>query len=276
MLLAKLLGTSAAKFNMLIGGFQASGLNATLTFTINSNTTGDSSIDTILNGFRTTLEEKRFSINLAKFDDAWRKIVHPIGYLALSGPFKSALMKYMKEELIKDLFSTDTMKQLIKEYLIEAAKDPNQKSHKPTEFNDKIKQEIKDQFNKKTGVVRKKIQAILHEKLGGHYCKDFQFSWNMKDKTVDDMVKNICSRIDEISNLMWGRIANLSDSGEVIVNHQLVTAKGARSGGEQISTKVYDFADSVFTSIKWDPNQEPEWAKKLRQVSIDYSKGVGM
>ena len=68
---SKLLNTSAAKFNTLVGGFQASGVNATLTYDINTTKAGeDPTIMSILKNFRTSLEETRFSVNLQKFEDS--------------------------------------------------------------------------------------------------------------------------------------------------------------------------------------------------------------
>lgn len=265
---AKLLHTSAANFNTLIGGFQASGVNATLTYKLNvPENVSDAAVRNILNNFRQELEENRFSVNLQQFEDSWKKIVYPIGYLMLSGPFREALLRYVKTDLIADLFSTDEIKQIILEYLIESLKNPNQKSHKPTEFNNKIKNEIKRQFQTKTSVISTKIKNILHQVLGAHYVKDFQFSWNMKDLAIEKMMEGIFSRIDNISNLMWERIATLVD-GKLTVNHHLITKKGARENASDISESTYDFANSIFTSFKWDKSVEPEWAKKLKEVKV--------
>ena len=269
---AKLLHTSAANFNTLIGGFQASGVNATLTYKLNvPENVNDAAVKDILNNFRQELNENRFSVNLQKFEDSWRKIVYPIGYLMLSGPFREALLQYVKTDLIADLFSTNEIKQIILEYIIKSLQDPNKKSHKPTEFNNKIKNEIRRQFQSKTSVISTKIKNILHQVLGGHYIKDFQFSWNIKDSTVDKMMEGIFNRIDNITNLMWERIATLVD-GELVVNHQLITKKGARENASDISQSTYDFANSIFTSFTWDKSVEPEWAKKLKSESLIENK----
>ena len=174
---AKLLNTSAAKFNTLIGGFQASGLDATLTYELNiPNNISEKSIQNILSNFRQELVEKRFSVNLQKFDESWKKIVYPIAYLMLTGPFKEALLKYVQDDLIEDLFSATEVIQIIKDYCIESLKNPQTKSIKPTAFNNKIKQEIRRQFSLSTSVVSRKIKQILHQSLGAHYLKEFHFS----------------------------------------------------------------------------------------------------
>lgn len=265
---SKLLNTSAAKFNTLIGGFQASGVNATLTYDINTSQSGNNpAVKSILSNFRTNLEENRFSVNLQKFEDSWRKIVHPIGYLMLTGPFREALLKYMENDFLADIFTTPNMQKILTDYLSKSLKNPSKKSFKPVEFNNKVKQEIKKQFDSATSIVSTKIKKALHDALGAHYIKDFKFSWNVNDKIMDGLVKGLFSRIDQMSNLMWDRIITSVD-GNVYINHNLITKKGARENQSTISTEIFNLTNSIFTDFKWDKTEEPNWAKKLREVKI--------
>lgn len=71
----------------------------------------------------------------------------------------------------------------------------------------------------------------------------------MNDQVVNKMMENIFSRIDNISNLMWGRIAQVID-GKVYINHKLITKQGARENANEISKKTFDFSNSIFTSFK--------------------------
>ena len=265
---SKLLNTSAAKFNTLVGGFQASGVNATLTYDINTTKAGeDPTIMSILKNFRTSLEETRFSVNLQKFEDSWRKIVHPIGYLMLTGPFREALLKYVENDFLADLFTTPGMQKILVDYLSESLKNPSKKSFKPTEFNNRIKQEIKKQFESSTSIVSSKIKKALHDALGAHYIKDFKFSWNVNDAVTDKLMKGIFHRIDQMSNLMWNRVIQSVD-GKAYVNHELIAKKGARENQSNISTEIFNLTNSVFTDFKWDKDVEPYWAQKLREVKI--------
>lgn len=266
---AKLLNTSAARFNTLIGGFQASGVDATLTYQLTiPNNVNQTAVNQVLQNFRTSLQEHRFSVDLKKFEDSWRKIVYPMGYLILTGPFREALLRYFKNNLLDDLFSSQNVVDIFKEYTLETIKNGGKKDPVLTrKLNRKIVAAIRENFDSQTSVINTNIKSILHQALGARYTKDFKFSWRTDSKVLDVMCSNIFNRISDISNLMWSNIAK-EVNGTIIIDSSLITKRGAKANAQDISTNIYNLTNSIFTSFTWDKTVEPDWATELRKVVI--------
>lgn len=272
---ARLAGTEASRYNVLIGGFQA--YNMPLIYNPDVTETAGMPSD-VIDQLRKNFQAQRFSVNLAKDPQGWHKFVYPLGYLALADVVLPAIETYLYGPFLDLIFSDPAVENLFAEYaarmLAESVIKPGKPLDKATaqEFNSRLISLVSQLINSKQAGLANQIKTLVHQTLGSRYTKVFKIAWRPSQKTIDEVTRPIINRMQNMSLRMWANVIsayeNTSRRKVISLDGRRIMQRNAAEEGPRVTSINWNLAHSIVSDFQYDPTVVPQWATELKNLAL--------